>query len=95
MPASQQQQQLGGFSWPALAIFIIAFFRILLPSPPCVLVKFALRLCRVASITPRRIVLDAAAQTKVSLGGTDGSVLSLDGTREGICVNSMLDAFNN
>lgn len=66
----QQQQQLGGFSCPALAIFITAFFSqppSFPPSPPpLVLVKFALGLCRVASITARRIVLDAAAaQTKV------------------------------
>lgn len=71
------QQQLGGFSCPALAIFITAFFSqppSLPPSPPpLVLVKFALGLCRVASITARRIVLDAqtkvlalAAQTEVS-----------------------------
>lgn len=61
------QQQLGGFSYPALAIFITAFFsQPPFSSPPLVLVKFALGLCRVASITARRIVLDAAAaQTKV------------------------------
>lgn len=78
-----QQQQLGGFSYPALAIFITAFFSQPSPSPPLVLVKFALGLCRVASITARRIVLDAAAaQTKVlALARADGSVLSPNGTR--------------